>query len=424
MSQALRQRTAPAPTDPAGSASKLHLLDLAQLKQRLGDRWCRLAIHVERFFESAIQRSLAPGDSYSRMDELSYVVLFRGLSETEAQMKCETVLRDVCQRLFGEHGMQVKMRSLVANLTMADLPDDLVPGRALDDLLERRGKESVFPNAQNALKRERKREENAVSLRLKSGTNGAAHEAVAATDIEYLYRPVWDTHKHVVVLYLCQPVLGAHSWESPTGFCTAETEEDQATLDMIVLRECAARAEKLHHRGSRIVVAIPLAFTTLVRGRFWMPFGQAYRDIPAKGSRDLAVLVFGIDPGAPGVRLAQEVPKLNATAHKVFCLEDSGASNPGVRFNATGARALGMSLMPEDDEVEAAERLERLAKQARVSGAETFVLGVRTTSLALKAMAAGVRYLEGPAIRPACRDPQHAFAQSVEYLYSQKLAKE
>jgi len=26
-------------------------------------------------------------------------------------------------------------------------------------------------------------------------------------------------------------------------------------------------------------------------------------------------------------------------------------------------------------------------------------------------------------IRPPCRDPQHAFAQPVEYLYSQKLAK-
>ena len=419
MSQALSQRIAAAPTDPAGSASKLHLLDLAQLKARLGDRWCRLSIHVERFFESAIQRSLGPGDSYTRVDELSYVVLFRDLSETEAQMKCETVLRDVCQRLFGEHGMHVKMRSLVANLTTAELPDGLVAGKALDELLERRGKESIFPSGRRA----RKAEQNAVSLRLKSGVSGAAYEAVAAADVDYLYRPVWDTHKHVVVLYLCQPVPRGRAWDAATSFCTAETEEDQATLDLMVLRECAARAANLHQRGARILVAMPLAFTTLVRGRFWTQFGQTYRDIPPKVARDLAVLVFGIDPGVPGVRLAQELPKIRATAHNVFCLEDSDAGNPGVRFNATGARALGLALTPEDDEVEAAERLEKLAKQARASGAETFVLGVRTTSLALRAMAAGVRYMEGPAIRPACRDPQHAFAQSVEYLYSQKLAK-
>jgi len=421
MSQALSPRIAPSPTDSAGSASKLHLLDLAQLKQRLGARWCRLSVHVERFFESAIQRSLGPGDSYTRMDELSYVVLFRDLSEAEAQMKCETVLRDVCQRLFGEHGMQVKMRSLVAHLTTADLPDDLVPGKALDALLEKRGKETVFPSG----RREWKPEQNRVSLRLKSGAGTPAYETVAATEIDYLYRPVWDTHKHVVVLYLCQPVPKGRAWdnENLASFCTAETEEDQATLDLMVLRECEARASNLHQRGARIMVAMPLAFTTLVRGRFWTQFGQTYRDIPPKVARDLAVLVFGIDPGVPGVRLAQELPKLKATAHKVFCLEDKDAINPGVRFNATGARALGLSLTPEDDEVEAAERLEKLAKQARGSGAETFVLGVRTTSLALRAMAAGVRYMEGLAIRQPCRDPQHAFAQSVEYLYSQKLAK-
>lgn len=417
MSQASAQAIALAPRSATGG--KLHLLDLAQLKERLGERWPRLSVPVERFFESAIQRSLAPGDSYTRMDELSYVVLFRDLSETEAQMKCETVLRDVCQRLFGEHGMKVRMRSLVATLTRADFPDDQMPAKALDELLEKRGKETVFPSS----RRERKPDENPVPLRLKSGVNATAYEAVAATDIDYLYRPVWDTHKHVVVLYLCQPVPRARVWENPASFCTAKTEEDQAALDLIVLRECAARAENLHRRGARILVAMPLAFTTLVRGRFWTPFGQAYRDIPPKVSRDLAVLVFGIDPGAPGVRLAQEVPKLTATARNVFCLEDNGANTPGVRFNGTGARALGLSLMPEEDEVEAAERLERLAKQARGAGVETFVLGVRTTSLALRAMSAGVRYMEGPAIRPACRDPQHAFAQSVEYLYSQKLAR-
>src|SRR5207237_4462166 len=118
----------------------------------------------------------------------------------------------------------------------------------------------------------------------------------------------------------------------------------------------------LHQRGARILVAMPLAFTTLVRGRFWTQFGQTYRDIAPKVARDLAVLVFGIDPGVPGVRLAQELPKLKATAHNVFCLEEKDMSNPGVRCNATGARALGLSLMPEDDGVEAAERLEELAE--------------------------------------------------------------
>src|SRR3569832_1212153 len=235
--------------------------------------------------------------------------------------------------------MQVKMRSLVAKLTLADLPDDVVPGKALDALLEMRGKETVFPSG----RREWKPEQNRVSLRLKSGAGAPACETVAATEIDYLYRPVWETHKHVVVLYLCQPVPKGRAWDNEklASFCTAETEEDQATLDLMVLRKKETQTTNLHQRGARIMVAMPLAFTTLVRGRFWTQFGQTYRDIPPFVVCVLVVLVFGFVSGVFGVRLAQELPKLKATAHNVFCLEDSSASNPCVPFYATGAGALG-----------------------------------------------------------------------------------
>src|ERR1700734_3613077 len=110
---------------PTNSAGKLHLLDLAQIKGKLGDKWLRMSAHVERFFETAIRHSLGPGDTYSRLDELSYVVLFRGLSPIEAQLKCRVISEEVCQRLFGEQGMQVKLRNLVAHVDIAALPSDI-----------------------------------------------------------------------------------------------------------------------------------------------------------------------------------------------------------------------------------------------------------------------------------------------------------
>jgi len=51
---------------------------------------------------------------------------------------------------------------------------------------------------------------------------------------------------------------------------------------------------------------------------------------------------------------------------------------------------------------------------------DSFLLGVPATSIALAAVEAGVRYLEGPAIRPAVSDPRHAFAHDVEQLYRLK----
>ena len=47
-----------------------------------------------------------------------------------------------------------------------------------------------------------------------------------------------------------------------------------------------------------------------------------------------------------------------------------------------------------------------------------FVLDVPTTAIMLHALGQGSRYLEGPVIRPAIFDPRHAFAQSLEYVYT------
>ncbi len=407
------------PADPAASAGKLHLLDLAQLKARLGEKWSRLSEHVEKFFDSAIRRSLATGDTYSRMDELSYIVLFRNLSEEEAQLKCQTIAQDVCNRLFGEQGMQITFRSLVATVNIADLPSDFKPTLAQDDFLEKKGREAFFSLGGGS----RTFERSAVPIRIMMTGDGGGHISVPPSEIEFLYRPIWDTEKRVVVMYLCQPMPRSHSVESGNfGLCVAETEDDQATLDHLTLRECAARVRHLQRAGSRILVTLPLAFSTLTRARHWNRYGQVFRDVPANIARDLAILVIAIQSGVPGVRLAQELPKLAATTRSVLCLEDSAETGNCMRFRGTGIRAVGVSLNPSEAETQIIERLQRLGKHARDAGLDAFALGVHSTSLALNAIAAGVRYLEGTAIRPACADPRHAFSQSLEYLYTGKLA--
>jgi hypothetical protein len=78
---------------PSASAGKLHLLDLADLKKQMGDRWTRMADPVERFFEDAVRRNLGPGDTFMRQGELSYILLFQNLSPEEAQINLRRSLR-------------------------------------------------------------------------------------------------------------------------------------------------------------------------------------------------------------------------------------------------------------------------------------------------------------------------------------------
>jgi hypothetical protein len=408
------------PEAPAASAAKLHVLDLTELKLRLGTKWSRLEGHVEQFFVTAIQKSLAPGDSFSRTGELSYVVLFRGLNEAEAQLKCRAISEDVCRRLFGEQSMQVTLRNLVAQVRDADEFANAETAPALDAMLEKRGKESLVSiDTKSECARQ---DETHLRLRFANGTN--AFLAVPPGDIEFVYRPIWDSLKQVVVTYLCQPTFGSRLAQDqrPAGFCVAEDENDQATLDLLILRECAERVAKIRRDGLRVLIAAPLSFETLTRQRHWARYGQVHRELPQGTSRDLATLVYGIGSGVPGIRLGQELPKLASYTKNIFCVTDD-IEGSSARFAGTGARALGLVFSSNDYEPHMIERLKKLGQSARDAALEAAALGVQTTSLALSAIAGGVRYLEGPAIRAASPDPRHAFSQSLEYLYAQKLAQ-
>jgi hypothetical protein len=398
----------------------LHLLDLSQLKSHLGTKWSRLTGHFEQLFEASIRRRMGPGDLFLRIEELAYVVVFRGVSEAEAHFKCRAVAEEVCRHLFGEEAVRATVRNLVADLC-GEIPTGPGAGQALDALLEKNGREtiiSVQPDGRAAHIVE-------TSARISFADDSGSCRDVMESEIGFLYRPVWDTQKQVVVIYLCQPVAPTHGAEHPvsSGFCKAENHQDQIALDILVLRECAERVRRLRRDGFRLQVALPVAFETIGRSRSWSDYLRTFREIPAELTRDLALMVFGIDSGVPGIRITQELPKLLSVSKAIFCVADDSTGGNGARFSGTGVRALGIALDHSQSELQSIERLKRLGQSARDVGLEAVALGLLSTSLTLNAMGAGVRYLEGPAIRPACPDPRHAFAQPLEYLYAGKLAR-
>jgi hypothetical protein len=261
-------------------------------------------------------------------------------------------------------------------------------------------------------------------LRLRFSDDGSFVRRVSMGEVEYLYRPIWDAAKQIVVTYICQPTLRSRSQERvPNGFCIADNENDQATLDLLVLQECAAHTKRLRSDGLRILAAVPISFATVANSRLWFAYAEVRRKIPVEIARDLASVVVGIGRGVPNIRLGQELPKLSSLTRHVYCVVDDGG-NAGLRFARTGARAVGIVISPEDHEIQSIERIKKLGQETQGDGLDAFALGIQSTSLALAAVNAGVRYLEGPAIRPASADPRHAFAQSLEYLYLSKLASD
>jgi hypothetical protein len=89
----------------------------------------------------------------------------------------------------------------------------------------------------------------------------------------------------------------------------------------------------------------------------------------------------------------------------------------GARFRNTGAYAVGIALLPGLAERAWIKRMAHLTGEVRNNGMEVFALGAEGRSITVNAIGAGIRYLEGPAVRANVADPKHAFAHNIEDLY-------
>jgi hypothetical protein len=221
-----------------------------------------------------------------------------------------------------------------------------------------------------------------------------------------------------VLTYLCQPALRPLAAEDDlqSRFVTVVEPEDAAMLDSLALEQSVVQAQALRCAGLRVILAVPVHFSTVSRPKSWHIYSSFYRRLSKEILRDLAFVVHGIDDGVPNIRLVQEIPKLALGAYRVLCAVDK-VEGSGARFARTGAHGVGLTLEHGLEEAKALKLVADIAREARGSGTEAFVLGLPSRSVVLAAVDAGVRYLEGPIVRPAVTDARHAFAQGVEELY-------
>lgn len=386
---------------PKSVTGKLHLLDLSEIKNRMGEKWERTAPLAERFFEGAIRRNLGPGDSFIRQGELCYILLLRDLTPEEARVKCLTICEGLGERLFGNDHAGASLRALLAPLAGAPLLTGESAGQ-LDSFLEREGSETIIAPA---------------------APEGQSAEATAQTSagnedfqlpIRFHHRPIWDTAVNVVINYLCQ---NSGPVEFPDDAPELAGQEGrQAAIDRAVLLECAVAMQAVHRRGFRLVSGVSVSLDTISYSRLWRQYSRELQKIAPGISRDFMFFVTGIDNGVPNIRLAQELPKLNRCGRGVFCLL-SDRGYVGMRFARTGTHAIGIELSPGAAESVSAARIAELAQQAAGARLAAFVLGLFSTSLMLQAVSHGIRYLEGPIIRSAVPEPRFAFAQSLDDIY-------
>ena len=396
------------------AANKIQMLGLDAIKLKLGAKWERMSGLVDRYFEAAIRRELRPGDTFCRSGE-AYLILFRDLPISEAQLKCTVIVQDVCRKLFGEEGEEISVRSLAAAVDFIDLAA-VQNQLQLSAVLERDGREVLFSNKPSVGDRQA-----APPLRVKAGLGTTIH-TVAQESPSFVYRALWDTARSVMLTYICQLVPDTCQASTPFTLpaVACEGEDEQCALDIMALQACLKRATMLRQAGLRVLLATPFHFDTLCRPRLWTRYRARLDGAGIAQLRDLAFLVHGFDSGVPNIRLCQELPKLSHFSRQLFCLSDDG-EDAGLRFRNTGAHAIGIARAPDTGDRPWNDRLKNLSRMARDNSLHTFALGTATRSAAINALGSGARYIEGQAVRPAVADPRNAFTQEIEDLYRDRL---
>lgn len=401
----------PSVPDAIVSAGKIHMLGLESIKIRLGEKWDRMSDLVHRYFEAAIRREMAPGDTFAHTNELAYIVLFRGTSLAETQLKCDVIAKEVCKRLFGEEDTDILVRSLTLPVNDVDLNLPEVR-EALNTLLERDGKEARY------YVRERSHDPLAIrNLRVRLDKNSDQYHSLSEDKPHFLYRPIWDSVRGVILTYLSQALPNTVSGATAfNDFCVAESDSDQALLDELTLLDCLYRARHLRNTGFRVQFASPLHFNTLSRAKYWRKYLAIRNSASPELLGDIALFVHGIGPDVPNIRLTGELPKLGLISKRIFCLAEDPASISR-QFQNTGVYALGLSYQKAHSEKNWMTQLATVSGAARDAGFETFALGAVTRSTAVNAIGAGARFVEGPGIRGPIADPKFGYVHEVDDLY-------
>lgn len=410
MSPCMTANLDPGPPNTIVAASKIHLLGLDAIKARLGPKWGRMSDLVHRYFEAAIRREMGPGDTFSSAGDLSYLILFRGLTLSEARLKCAVVVEEVCHKLFGDQEEEISIRSLVAPMDIVDL-DDFDGRTKVDTTLERDGHETLFSSKSGF------QQDSRETLKVEMVSPQPPLHTVPMGNPSFVFRPLWDVGRSAVLTYVCQ--LLPETVRADAAFYvpySTDNPEDQVLLDEMCLRECLRRAADLRRASLRVLLAVPIHFSTLCRPKNWSRYRACCEAAAPELFRDIAFLLFGFESGVPHIRLTQELPKLTRLSSQLYCLVDD-AEAAGQRFRNTGAHAIGIAVQPGTPERPWIERMKIMARDVHGGGAELFVMGVAGRSGVINAIGAGARYLEGAAVRAVVVDPKNAFLQEIDDLF-------
>lgn len=384
------------------STAKIHVLGLAPLSRRLGDKWARLSSLVHQLFETALEHEQGPSDHFVSLDELSYVVTFHDLSTAEANLACTAIAKTVCQKLFGDQIDEVAVRSLVSEITMPKGEMVALDAKAIELLLEKFGTETVVSKSRHSGSPD--------PVVLHTGNPQPprlpwtqhirkSQDLITKLGLRLGFFPVWELRKRASSSLYLTPFAGSAAQSQIRGIRALKgmSDRDIADVEIELLNAAAAYAMRIGETGQVAAVGVGVSYDTMSQFHTRMRFLSALQKIPTQASSPILLKIERIPPGALIARIAELIAMMRFPSVRIAAEFDELNALPDmdIRIGATG---LGGFIPQDVDHALATHIMKKLARRATDQKAFAFLDRLDTAELVDSAMRHNIRFGTGAAL--------------------------
>jgi hypothetical protein len=380
-------------------SGRISLIDLGEIEQKFGSSWQRLADRAERIARATIERHLMPGDIYTAMEPLSFIVVFASLSAVAAQTKCLMIADRIRKTLLGDEGAE--QFAVKASVSAIDSSFRLAADRPLDEVSQ----------------------VNVVA----HGADDAEHEPVEDADgscasdpaSRFWYRPMWHQPRNVVSAYLCVDRPQAFSTGKALPADTASPaphttlDHDEAARDQ-VLSDLAG----LVRSGRRFLLGVQVDFETLASAMRRREYAAGLaRRLDGAAAELLILEIVNAPVGVPQSRLVAIIATLRPHCRGVLLRLPADTTEMN-NLRGCGLTAVGCEILGgRGSEHTVLQHINRFSRAAENSGLSTYLLGANTRSIVAACVGAGFRYVGGDAVAEPVERPDQLVEFQLADLY-------
>lgn len=379
-------RTTSSPTVMAGS---IQLLGMAEIKQRLGARWSKMADSAFRIAEQTIQRHITAEDAYQRHGRETFLLCFASPDKAHAEAKTRMIAEEIVTRL-AQQTPQIPLRvdHTVAEVEWADI-DEGEP-------------ESIAESIARELRQVRERAE--------ASARAWRNELLRCAGIRF--GPIWHAPRRIVAGYraMLNEQTGARALQRLAGITTPEELKSTLhELDCLIVGRAIKALDRLLHAGGMAQVLVSVNFNSLSTRAMREKYLNLCRDIPQQYKRFLLFEVHSAPNGTPVSRLVEIALALKPYGHGVLV---EPPANGGQLQDLTSVGLFGLSVSAKSlpqNVGQATTALTRLVAAATALNLKVFVHGADTVGILDAAQKAQADYIDGRAVALPVAEPKTAY---------------